>query len=93
MIMPTEFAELTAADVSGQNTFTLRRAGRGQTVSELLERVVPGMRLPTRDGDGNEILYQARVDRLGRHLHATERIGDVLEEQDRLTIQPDIQAG
>jgi hypothetical protein len=37
--------------------------------------------------------YQARLEREGRHLNAAERIGDALERGDKLTLQPNIDAG
>jgi hypothetical protein len=37
--------------------------------------------------------YQALLEREGRHLHAAERVSDVLEPQDRIVLQPNIDAG
>jgi hypothetical protein len=51
------------------------------------------MNLPRQDTSGAPLTYHARLEREGRHLHASERIGDALERKDRLTLQPNIDAG
>ncbi len=93
MFMDNELAELTATDVTGQKTITVKRCRRESTVGELLGSVVPRLHLPLQDERGHEILYQAHADRIGRHLHPTEALGEVFEDQDRFTVQPDIKAG
>ena len=39
------------------------------------------------------ITYQARLDRDGRHLHSSEVVGDALMPNDRVVLQPEINAG
>jgi hypothetical protein len=51
------------------------------------------MNLPRNDSSGAPLTYQARSEREGRHLNASERIGDALQRGDRLTLQPNIDAG
>jgi hypothetical protein len=51
------------------------------------------MNLPRNDASGAPLTYQARLEREGRHLNASERIGDALERGDKLTLQPNIDAG
>jgi len=36
---------------------------------------------------------ESRLEREGRHLHASERIGDALQTEDHLTLHPNIDAG
>lgn len=93
MVMPAEIAEITAKDVTGQKSLTLRRLRPESTVGELLGTVVPRMHLAVQDDKGHEILYQAHAERIGRHLHATETLGDVFQDHDQFTVQPDIKAG
>ena len=51
------------------------------------------MSLPQSDSGGRPLNYHARLEHEGRHLHASERIGDVLEMGDHLTLQPNVDAG
>ena len=81
------------ADVSGQKTMRVPRLPRDSSVGELLGEVIPQMRLPAKDGQGRLISYRARLDRTGQFLHNSEITGEVLEAQDKLTIQPSIEAG
>ncbi len=81
------------ADVSGQKTMRVPRVPRDSTVGELLGGVIPQMRFPAKDGQGRAVSYRARLDRTGQYLHNSEITGEVLQTQDRLTIQPSIEAG
>lgn len=85
--------ELEISDVSGQKVFSVANAPVANTVGELIQEVLPKMGLPRQDSGGAPLSYQARLEREGRHLHASERIGDVLESGDRLSMQPNIDAG
>jgi len=86
--------ELEISDVSGQKVFSVANAPVANTVGELIQEMLGKMNLPRNDSSGAPLTYQARLERDGgRHLHASERIGDVLENKDRLTLQPNIDAG
>ncbi len=85
--------ELEVSDVSGQKVFSVANAPVANTVGELIHEMLGKMNLPRNDSSGAPLTYQARLEREGRHLHASERIGDVLESRDRLTLQPNIDAG
>jgi hypothetical protein len=64
------------------------------TVGELVEGLLKSrMRLPQQDSEGRALSYWARLEREGRHLHSSERVGDALREDDELVLQPSIQAG
>ena len=89
----TEEIELEISDVSGQKVFSVAGASTANTVGELINEVLPRMKLPRQDTSGAPLTYHARLEREGRHLHASERIGDALERKDRLTLQPNIDAG
>jgi len=51
------------------------------------------MKLPRLGSGGRPLTYHARLEREGRHLHATEVVGEALQPKDRLMIQPTIEAG
>jgi len=92
MIMPITL-EIRAEDVTGQKAVNARNVPIGSTVGELLDGLVPLMQLPRKDSGGRPLTYHARLEREGRHLYSSERVGDALQQADRLVIQPDINAG
>jgi hypothetical protein len=51
------------------------------------------MKLPRLGNGGRPLTYHARLEREGRHLHATEVVGEALQESDRIMLQPTIEAG
>lgn len=86
--IPLEFT-----DISRQKRFTVKNAPADGTVGALVNEMIGKMNLPRNDGSGRPLNYHARLEREGRHLHASELIGDALQTGDRLTMQPDIIAG
>jgi hypothetical protein len=84
---------LEISDVSGQKVFSVSNAPANNTVGELVHEMLGKMNLPRNDASGAPLSYQARLEREGRHLNASERIGDALERGDKLTLQPNIDAG
>ncbi|MGD0293336.1 MAG: hypothetical protein ABSB30_05735 [Terracidiphilus sp.] len=84
---------LEISDVSGQKVFSVTNAPANNTVGELVHEMLGKMDLPRNDASGAPLSYQARLEREGRHLNAAERIGDALERGDKLTLQPNIDAG
>jgi hypothetical protein len=64
------------------------------TVGELVQGLIRSrMKLPENDPEGRPLNYHARLEREGRHLHASERVGDALQNDDEIVLQPNIQAG
>ena len=47
---------------------------------------------PILDRSGRPLEYQARLDREGRHLHRSERVG-VLQDDDEIVLHPSVDAG
>ena len=88
-----EGINLTVSDVSGQKVFRVPKAPPDATVGELVKSLLAQMSLPANDSDGQPLAYAARLEREGRHLNAAERVGDALETGDKLTLQPNIDAG
>jgi hypothetical protein len=94
MIKPRKL-DILASDVTGQTVVNvgIDAGDREMSVGELLDAIVPRMKLPRLGNGGRPLTYHARLDREGRHLHATEVVGEVLRPQDRIMIQPTIEAG
>ena len=84
---------LEVSDVSDQRIFSISNAPAANTVGELVHEMIAKMNLPRNDASGAPLTYQARSEREGRHLNASEVIGDALKSGDRLTLQPNIDAG
>ncbi|MGA9567713.1 MAG: hypothetical protein WBS19_19465 [Candidatus Korobacteraceae bacterium] len=84
---------LSVSDVTGQKIFVVANAPADGTIGGLIAEMVGKMSLPSTDSGGRPLNYHARLEREGRHLHASELIGDVLETGDHLTLQPNIDAG
>ena len=84
---------LDVTDVSGQKRHTVDELERDATIGALVERLLAEMDLAREDREGRVVTYHARLEREGRHLHASERAGDALQTGDRLVLQPNIDAG
>jgi len=85
---------LQARDVSRQKLVSVDDVPTDATVGELVEGLLSSrMNLPRSDVEGRPLNYHARLEREGRHLHAAERVGDALQDEDEIVLQPNIQAG
>lgn len=91
--MNTLLKEIRVSDVSGQNQVLVDEVPSDTTIGELLEELLPRMKLPRKDSAGRAVTYHARLEREGRHLNRSERASEALQESDRLTLQPNIDAG
>ena len=89
----TDELDIQALDVTGQNVVNIPGLEREMSIGELLEALVPRMRLPVTGNGGRPLTYHARLERESRHLHATEVVGEALQSQDRIMLQPTIEAG
>jgi hypothetical protein len=87
--------DISASDVTGQTVVNIGidAGDREMSVGELLDGLVPRMKLPRLGNGGRPLTYHARLEREGRHLHATETVGEALQSKDRIMIQPTIDAG
>lgn len=83
---------IEASDVSGQKRFVAQDVPSDTTVAELVDGLLAPMDLPRVDPDGETIVYHARLEREARHLIANEVVGDALQDQDRIVVQPRISA-
>ena len=87
--------DILASDVTGQTVVNvgIDASDREMSVGELLDGLVPRMKLPRLGNGGRTLTYHARLEREGRHLHATEVVGEALQPKDRIMIQLTIEAG
>ena len=87
--------DILASDVTGQTVVNvgIDPGDREMSVGEWLDALVPRMKLPRLGNGGRTLTYHARLEREGRHLHATEVVGEALQPKDRIMIQPTIEAG
>ncbi len=96
MMRKTQSKEAFAVDVedvSGHKKVRAAGISPDMTVAELVQGLVPQMGLPGTDPEGRPVSYHVRSDREGRHVHGSEIVGDVLSPDDRIVLQPNIQAG
>ena len=84
---------LRANDVTGQKSAHASAVPLGSTIGELVQGLLAKMGLARNDADGRPLQYYARLEREGRHLNGSELVGDSLQEDDELTLTPNIDAG
>jgi hypothetical protein len=84
---------LWAQDVTGQKNVKVSEVPRDTTVRELVQGLLGKMGLMRRDVEGRPLEYRARLEREGRHLHDSELVDDALQSDDRIVLQPKINAG
>lgn len=94
MIQTTKIG-IQAADVTGQKVVNVNvnSLDREMSVGELIEALLPRLKLPRLGNGGRPLTYHARLEREGRHLHATEVVGEALQAEDHIMLQPTIEAG
>ncbi len=93
MIQPLYVPNITATDVTGQRRVRARRVPMDSSMGTLVQELLPQLRLPQLDSSGRTLTYHARVERLGRHAHSSEVVGDVLLPNDQITLHPNVDAG
>lgn len=84
---------ISATDVSGQKTAVVEDVPRDATVGEIVKDLLDNMNLPKNDPNGRPLTYHARLEREGRHLHDSEVVDDSLQTQDKIVLQPNVDAG
>ena len=82
-----------ATDVSGQKILGAPAVPVNLSVGALVETFLGEMRLAPRDPEGRPVIYRARSQRQGRLLLNSELVGEALEDQDQIVLQPNIEAG
>lgn len=92
-VLVRQLLDLEVIDVSGQKPTKISDVAPETTIGELVQSLIGEMDLPPNDVEGRPLTYHARLDREGRHLHSTEKVGDALQRGDQLVLQPNIDAG
>jgi len=87
--------ELEVTDVSRtkRKKFSIKDSLPDSTVGEVIEGLLPGMKLPRNDVAGRPLVYHARLEREGRHLHGSERLAEAVRPGDQIVLQPNVDAG
>ena len=84
--------QLHITDVSGQKAAYVEEIPSDSTVAELVQDLLPQMHLSHNDSAGRPLVYQALLEREGRHLHGSEKLAEAVEVGDHLVLQPNIDA-
>ncbi len=84
---------LEVSDVTGQKRLELNDVPGDTSVGEVIDALLADLNLSRTDVEGRPLTYQARLDREGRHLHASEKVAEATRSGDHLTLQPNIDAG
>jgi hypothetical protein len=84
---------LRVTDITGQKRRRLSLVPPQSTIGEFVRSAVSTMALPEANLEGRPLAYQARLEREGRHVHTSEIVGDVLQDDDEITLAPSIDAG
>jgi hypothetical protein len=84
---------ITARDVTRQKAVNIPELPTDATVSELIDVLVPRLKLATTDGSGSPVNYYARNDRTGDHLHGADLVSESLQADDEISLSPEVTAG
>jgi len=85
---------LTVSDVSRQRVRHIEDVPRETTAAEIVQSYLDDLGIPAIEPEtGRSLTYRAMLPREGRHLRPNERIGDSLEQNDWVVLQPNIDAG
>ena len=93
MIDRTFVPNIMVTDLTGQKKVRARRVPMDTSMGDFVQELLPRLQLPSQDSAGRALTYHARVERLGRHAHASEAVGEVLEPNDTIALHPNVDAG
>jgi hypothetical protein len=91
MAMAEATMSLMVEDFTGQVRHKASGVPRDATLGELIESVAARLRLPANDSQGRPVTYAARA--RGVSLSEGDRVGDVLEENEVVTLTQNVTAG
>jgi hypothetical protein len=91
MAMAEGTMSLMVEDFTGQVRHKASGIPRDATLGELIESLAGSLRLPANDSHGRPVTYAARA--RGVSLNESDRIGDVLEENEVVTLTQNVTAG
>ena len=87
----TDTLSVTVEDFTGQVRRRARGIPKDATVGELVSSLLHELRLPANDSQGRPLTYSARA--RGESLTESDRVGDVLEENEVVTLTQNVTAG
>lgn len=93
MRLNTPIRTLSVRDVTGQRHVRVHDIPLDYTVGEVIDGILPRMELNRLDSGGAPVAFEARLEREGRQLNRTEKVGDSLVEDDEMVLLPRITAG
>lgn len=91
MAMAEGTMSLVVEDFTGQVRHRASGIPRDATLGEVLAGVADRLRLPANDAQGRPVTYAARSK--GASLNESDRVGDVLEDNEVVTLTQNVTAG
>jgi len=91
MAMAEATMSLVVEDFTGQVRHKASGIPRDATLGELIDSVANRLRLPANDSQGRPVTYAARAH--GASLNESDRIGDVLVDNEVVTLTQNVTAG
>lgn len=91
MAMAEGTMTLVVEDFTGQVRHKASGIPRDATLSEVITSVTNRLRLPANDSQGRPVTYAARA--RGASLEESARVGDVLENNEVVTLTQNVTAG
>ncbi len=91
MVAMADTLDLTVEDFTGQVRRRARGIPRDATVGDLVSGLTNELNLPSNDSQGRPLTYSARA--RGESLLESDRLGDVLDPEDVVTLAPNVTAG
>jgi hypothetical protein len=89
----TATVALRVSDATGQKLYRAPAVPTDSTVGEVVKSLLAKMGLASSDHEGRPLSYYARLNREGRHINGSERVGEALRDQDEVVLTPNIDAG
>jgi hypothetical protein len=91
MAVAEKTMSLMVEDFTGQVRHRASGIPRDATMGEVLASVATRLRLPSNDAQGRPVTYAARA--RGASLNEGDRVGEVLEENEVVTLTQNVTAG
>jgi hypothetical protein len=85
--------ELEVCDQTEQKVARVRSVDPEVTIDELIAGARQNLELPSQTSAGETLSYHARLEREGRHLLGSEKVGQALRPNDRLVLHHNVDAG
>ena len=91
MAVAEKTMSLLVEDFTGQVRHKASGIPRDAALGEVITSVASRLRLPLNDAQGRPVTYAARA--RGASLNESDRVGDVLEENEVVTLTQNVTAG